>query len=382
MGHFSGMGRMQGFVADLLTHQGALVEPLDPDGLEVLAPPPVQRAMRLGEFSRLGFGTTLPAQAQRVGIEADWLQRFDGLLGERGRWTSRIVHPAERKPGDVDRLLDAALTLDNAAFRLLETSPAWTRYLILDFRFTALSDEKREGTVRLGINLATGVLAQPALDRLAPWLADPAMDCATTDDPVPPPAELPARWDRAWVLDAVERTLRPRLEERLRPFVQSLRRRLSRDEDRLFTYHNDLHHEATRRLLGLAEGDQGRQRERQRIEAIEREYRARLRDLAHKYAMRVTVEWVQAQKLAMPVHELHVQIRRRKAERTIRLHWNQATRRLEHPVCEFNPSAEQPRLVCDEALHLVSRSGLAACEGCDKPYCRACHRQACPKCGR
>jgi len=52
-----GQGRMQGFVAALLRHEGALVEPTDPDGLEVLAPPPVQHALGIGELTRLGFGT-------------------------------------------------------------------------------------------------------------------------------------------------------------------------------------------------------------------------------------------------------------------------------------------------------------------------------------
>jgi hypothetical protein len=54
------MGRMQGFVADLLSQQGALVEPIEPEGLEVLAPPPVQQALGVNELSRLGFGATLP----------------------------------------------------------------------------------------------------------------------------------------------------------------------------------------------------------------------------------------------------------------------------------------------------------------------------------
>ena len=49
--------------------------------------------------------------------------------------------------------------------------------------------------------------------------------------------------------------------------------------------------------------------------AIGQEYRAKLDDLAHKYALRVTVEWVQTLELVMPVHRLTVQIRRRKAER-------------------------------------------------------------------
>ena len=78
-------GRMQGFVAALLRHEGALVEPIDPEGLEVLAPPPVQHALGIGELTRLGFGTTLPPAAQRVGLEGDWLDRFARLLGPQGR---------------------------------------------------------------------------------------------------------------------------------------------------------------------------------------------------------------------------------------------------------------------------------------------------------
>ena len=60
-------GRMQGFVAALLRHEGALVETIDPEGLEVLAPPSVQHTLGIGELARLGFGTTLPRAAYQSG---------------------------------------------------------------------------------------------------------------------------------------------------------------------------------------------------------------------------------------------------------------------------------------------------------------------------
>ena len=44
--------------------------------------------------------------------------------------------------------------------------PAWTRYLLLTFRCTALSDEKRDSVLRLGINLANGSTLDGMLDRL------------------------------------------------------------------------------------------------------------------------------------------------------------------------------------------------------------------------
>ena len=91
-------GRMQGFVTDLLRHEGALVEAVEPEGLEVMAPRPVQQALGLGELSCLGFGGTLPPGAQRVGLEGDWLDRFSQVLGLQGRWTRRVLSAPSRAP--------------------------------------------------------------------------------------------------------------------------------------------------------------------------------------------------------------------------------------------------------------------------------------------
>src|ERR1700679_2540110 len=89
-------GPMQSFAAALLRHEGALVETIEPEGLEVLAPPLVQEALGIGELSRLGFGVALPPAAQRVGIEGDWLARFARLLGSRGRWARHVLSAPAR----------------------------------------------------------------------------------------------------------------------------------------------------------------------------------------------------------------------------------------------------------------------------------------------
>ena len=386
-----GQGRMQGFVADLLRHEGALVEAIEPEGLEVLAPPPVQQALGLGELSRLGFGGTLPPGAQRIGLEGEWLDRFAQVLGPQGRWTRRILSTPPRAPGDPEAVLGQELVLDNATFRLLDVSPAWTRYLMLDFRISAVSDDKRDLTLRLGVNLATGALPDAVLAALAPALDAPlpdpdalggaALDGSGTAPVLPDDAALPAPWDRARLLGLVARALPPRIETALAPFVRGLRRRFVRDGDRLHAYHNDLHREAMRRALALPGGDARRRREEQRAEAIGREYRAKLDDLARQYATRVRVEWVQTLDLTMPVHRFTVQVRRRKADRTIQLDWNPLARRLEAPRCEWSASAERPRLACDDALHLVIAAALGPCQSCGRSFCRACHPERCPKCG-
>jgi hypothetical protein len=371
--------RMQDFVEALLVHGGALVEPIEPDGLEVIAPADVQQALGVGELARLGFGATLPPMARRVGMEGDWINRFAALLGEQGRWTRRVLSVNAKNPGDPDRILGHELVLDNATYRLLNVAPAWTRYLIMDFRASAVSDDKRDFMPRVGVNLATGALPDAILAALGPALERPGFDTDVGD--LSEPDDLPPIWDRARAVGLISHALPPRLEAALVPFIKGMRRRLARDEDRLHRYHNDLYHEALRRMAGLPEGDPKRVREQQRAEAIGREYRAKLDDLSRQYATGVTVDWIQTLDLVMPVHRFTVQIRRRKGERTIALDWNPLARRLEPPVCEATLGTERPRLVCDDALHLVVPSALGPCEHCGKAYCRACHTGACPKCG-
>ena len=271
--------------------------------------------------------------------------------------------------------------LDNATFRLLGVSPAWTRYLVLDFRISAVSDEKRDFMLRLGLNLATGALPDEVLARVLAGIDDSRAGVEEPETDILDDATLPEMWDRPRLLALLDRALQPRVKEALAPFVKGLRRRLGRDQDRLHHYHNDLHREAMTRALALPAGDPRRQREELRTQAILREYHAKLDDLSRQYATKVTVEWSQTLELVMRVHRFAVQIRRRKAERTVQLDWNPLARRLEQPLCEFSASTERPRLVCDDALHLVVPAGLSPCEGCGMAFCRACHRERCPKCG-
>ena len=136
-----------------------------------------------------------------------------------------------------------------------------------------------------------------------------------------------------------------------------------------------------RRAFALPGGDTRRRREKRRAEAIGREYRAELDDLARQHATRVTAERVQTLELAMLLYRFTAQVRRRKADRTVQLDWNPLARRLEAPRCEWSASAERPRLACGDALHLVVAADLGPCGSCGRPFCRACHPERCPNCG-
>ena len=381
------MGAFRDFVADLLDCEGAIVEPVEPNGLDVLVPEPLRAAMGWPELARLGFGAQLPPDAMPVGLEGDWLDRFGALLGDRGRLAERqLVLPAPvTPPSDPERRLEAALDLRNAIWRLRDARPAWTRCVLLAFRYTATSDERREGLIWLGFNTATGAtLEDDMVGRLRHLLAGD-MEWRAPDPAV--------RSEAGSVSDAsmlTERT-RARLDHLVRrdldPFLRAMRRRLDRDCGRVHVYHADLRRGALTKLAALqsvtgdkAEAD--RVRERMRVAAIEREYAGKLDDLRHNYALRVTVDWVQGLVLFAPVHRYEVLIRRRKGERIVAIDWHPAARMMEPPLCDWGLGLERARLVCDDHLHLTDLAGQAPCLSCGKAWCRACHGPACLRCKR
>lgn len=379
------MGALRDFVADMLEGEGAAIESIEPDGLEVLAPEHLRAAMGWPEFARLGFAATLPPGAIPIGLEGDWLDRFGALLGERGRVAERQLVVADTPPSDPQRLLDRALDLPNAVWRLHAANPTWTRCLLLAFRYTAISDEKRDGLIWLGFNQGTGaVLDGDFLRRLRMHLA------SVVDWQMPEPDSRRAAgvaWDAATVTARIERLVEHHVRLDLKPFLNAMHRRLDRDRRRVYAYHDDLRRTAQLKLAALAsasgeKAEADRKREMLRIAAIEREYAAKLNDLRHNYDLRVTVTWMQGLTLFAPVYRYDVLIKRRKRERAMSIDWHPAIRMVEPPPSDWGLGVGRARLVCDDHVHLTDLSGQAPCPSCGKAWCRACHSVACPRCMR
>jgi hypothetical protein len=368
--------RFRNFAARLLEHEGALVEAIEPEGLEAMLPDILQREWRAPEFLRLGFAAELPADAERASLESDWLERFSQLLGMRGqrlRFAAGVELPLL---GNIERIVEHHVMLQNAVYRIAGTEPAWTRYMLFVFRYTAVSDEKRDGIVRFGFNLANASPSDLFVDQLLAAMLDSEMNEAAVK---PATSQLPADWTAERMKRAVARALPHQVRGHLGPFVQGMQRRLDRDLARVHEYYSGLREEAHSKLK-KGKGDSAR--EQLRIEAAEREYQAKVADLKQKYDLRVKVELVQTLELICPVQRITLVIKRRKGERKLPLDWNPIARQLDPLPCEWSYVAAGPRVVCDDQLHIVRMDGHAGCVACGKEYCRVCSLRRCPKCGR
>ena len=378
------MSSLLNFVETILELEGALTERIAPDGLEVLSPPALQRLLEIPELTRLGFSAQLPEQAQRVTLESDWMERLERVLDARGRFARQILKVDSAVPSNPERVVEHTLELTNATYRLRGVTPAWTRYLIMTFRYTAISDEKRDGLLHLGLNLNNGSTLDHLLDPLLDTLAWTAIE----ESDLPEGRQLPVPWAAARLEAVLKHALPARIRRQLDRFLRGMRRRQERDLSRIYEYHSELRGELLERVRQLGQkADPSekqrteRKRAQQRLEAIVREYQAKVDDLRQKYAMSVECAWIQTLELIMPVQRFELVIRRRKGQRRLALDWNPLARKLEYPPCEYSRTWERPRAVCDEQLHLVTPEAHGPCAQCGKAYCRACHPGVCPKCG-
>ncbi|MEO5334562.1 MAG: hypothetical protein H7839_21310 [Magnetococcus sp. YQC-5] len=381
--------RFRTFAGNLLEANDALVSVVDPMGMEVILPVSLQRSLELPEHAVLAFSGEAADGWYRVMLESDWLDRLGGLLADHGK-VVRLPLSASSvvAPSNPERVLEHQLRLNNAVYRLQGVEETWTRCILHTFRYSAVSDEKRDGLVQTGRNLSNGGVLDEWVDMLSSAgraeglqeIAEPGKKRLALERC--PETETDEEWGRL-----TQRLLPGVVRRHLHAFLSGLHRRQQRDLDRLHGYHTDLRQEvfarmAAARKKGEEKWEEERRRGKLRLEAVAREYHAKAADLWEKYALTIKVEHTQSVLLESRVIRFRLLIKRRKGERLFHLDWHPTIRQLEVPPCEAGLPFGVERLVCDDALHLVSVDGLASCAGCDKPFCRACHPDKCPRCGR
>src|SRR6266487_6544082 len=114
--------QLRDFVSALLQREGALVEPLAPNTLEILAPPHLQQALRVADLARLSFGPDQPSGAQPVTLESDWLERLGHLLSNRGRKARCVLRVPAPVPASPERNVAHAVSFQNAVCDLVGVS--------------------------------------------------------------------------------------------------------------------------------------------------------------------------------------------------------------------------------------------------------------------
>jgi hypothetical protein len=153
-------------------------------------------------------------------------------------------------------------------------------------------------------------------------------------------------------------------------FREGVQRRSERDRERLEGYFAELLSELDARVrrgrVAAAEAEEKRR-------VLERERAAKLDELAARYAVRIELAPVAALLVESSVTRLPLELRRRKASRTVEAEYDSATRRLVMPPCDACGGHAPRPAACDDAVHLLCERCAPRAEG--RLACLACRRR-------
>lgn len=355
-------------VAEILELSGAAVEKSGAR-LEALLPETVSHTLHTNELIILYFNADHAQQdGELITFQSDFVDRLFVLMQETGNYAHLSLKDLYLKKG-AKSLAEQRFTVLNGLGGSLDANERHLSYAKLNFKFTAVSDEKKEGLVSTIINEHTLADASAMASQLG-WV-ESVESLHHLDLPCQPFHAIYAAACRA-----VEFTIHRELSD----FHKSLNRRLQRDIGRLTDYYGNLTAEIRRKIERRSLEGKEREGEESRIRATEMELQHKITDQREKYAMKINVEPVNLLRLFMPAIVVNFEVRFRKATRELPVVWNSLTKDFEAIPCQSCTAGLYSFNICEDKLHAICAECFK-CAACGRTVCHACHAKKCPKCG-
>ena len=229
------------------------------------------------------------------------------------------------KKAGFERLIGRDIVFVDGQVRVAGRADARSSYMILMGHYVALSDERREGLVRVGLHESSGAIVR---DLVGSW--EQFRPQFFEVGKVPP--HFPVHIEEA--LSSGMKNAAGIVHAELSDFLSSMRRRLQRDVKNTREYYEALRIEMEASLSHPNLTEAQRQDRIAKIENLPQEAERKVEDIEQKYRVRVTISACAAVRLLVDVVQLMLDLRYRKARRSVRVIWNPITHRLDPLVCE------------------------------------------------
>ena len=360
-------------ISDILTYSGAIVEEAGNGYLDVMAPQEVSKVIDIPEYTRMCFSyDSIQDGVIYASYDSELFSRIARLLAGKGKFSMARLdasyYPSFEK---LSKTIPEKIALNNATFRLGKTEVKDISYLLVYFRYTALSDEKTEGLIPVlinEVNFSTAILKLD-IDEIMEKLKE------SNSEPVVLSSEL------IKALQSAYRGCIQKAKERLKDFIKSLERRLNRDIKRVYEYYGTLKEETKKAIEKKAASGEA-DKLLDKINVIEAEKNWKIQDLTTKYALNIQIEPVSVIRIETQAPILWMEIRRRLSSREFPIVYNPILRQIDLLPCESCFYPQKSYYICDDKLHIICSDCFRTCPDCGRQYCSACHNNKCPKCAR
>ena len=343
-----------GFCAELIEKGGGLIDS-EPSGLLALLPSPLAQELKIPQELRLGSEEALLLYG------SPFLDRLIDFATRNVPVVYGHIQAPYLKKAGFEKLFCNDILFADGLVRITGRAEARTTYMVLVCHYLAMSDERREGLVQIGLQESSGAF----IDRLE-VLAEEFKPSFYESGKIPP--HFPVHLDHA--LEYGAKRAKALVQEELSDFLSSMQRRLQRDTMNTREYYKAMGIEMEAGLSHPNLAEAQREERLAKIAELPLEMARKVKDLEQKYQVRITITACAALRFLVDVVQLLVELKHRKLDRSLRMIWNPITRRLDPLVCDL----------CHETINKICLSRknsdiLLLCSSCSRKNMQS--RQAC-----
>jgi len=318
---------------------------------DILLPEAAAQTLGVDDFFRVGPEEVVEQgrlKVHAVQLNTPFLDRMLTLAGESAPFARAELKFDYIKTQGFDRLIADRFQFHKSKVRVMKTGEARTRYLILTCRYTAQSDEIKQGLVEICVNLDTGVV----IPDMARGLANVQKEFSVKK------ARGVNEKEIELIRTVVSRYGQDLVEDRLASFVDSMNRRFQRDTASLDAYYQALETEMRQNLSrsGLSQ-DLVRERE-EKIAMIPAELAAKKKDLLNKYGIRIDFKPAAALYLTSACVTVFARLISGRSHTDFTLTYNPVTKDMDPVACQVCGAGTYSLGLCS-SLHINCLDCLA-----------------------
>lgn len=331
------------FAARCLEHKGAVIDPCK-GCFDCLLPDEISDFLSLPQETRFGAGGNALAYG---------LPLLDRLVELATRDTPVVygsLTPDYLKQEGFDRILMQNMVFPDAKVRCSGRAEVKRTYMILAVKYTAVSDERKEGLIKVCINESSRAEIPEMINKWQSFSPN-----FYPRGKVPP--HFPIHIEK--VIESGLAAARRESRNELQSFINSMKRRLRRDITSTRDYYSALASEMEESLGRTGLSNEAIEERRAKIAALPAERNQKINDLLQKYSVRQRLAAKAALRFIMSVVQVFVSVKQGKKKGQIFLIWNPMLQAIEPVACARCGSTIRTVYLHEE------RSGLA-------PVCRKC----------
>jgi hypothetical protein len=336
-------------INQVVTLNDGIAEYSDKQILEVLLPKKIAKI--LGVAEEVSFTTVADVKnSYFVSYNSEIFESLESLLQDTGYLAGLgVKYHGHLKQSGFEKMVTETFFPQNGLIKFVKAYPEVTPYILFNVAYTAESDETRKGIVSFFVNGITGVSGINIGDALS-WKSDRIEM---------PSEEEKLSLDYEKLLNISQQIASEYIEEQIKPWRNSLSRKLKRDSERIEDYYQTIISEIMTKIKKKnLEGD-AQKKELDRINATKMELKRKLTDIEQKYSLNITASLHSSLIVWIETVHIECQLIRKKNKRNIIAIWNPYSKIIEPLRCEkSNLSVTSFFLSDDDNVQIISSQKL------------------------